>query len=97
MRWANRFRTKGIRLCAYQKWRPLDSRRTLRVHTRVRLDPSVPLAILDEARAEGMSCIAMSTHGRHGLTRLALGSVTDKVVRGGDAAHSTLPPFHFLT
>ena len=28
--------------------------------------------------------IAMSTHGRSGFSRLALGSVTDKVLRGGD-------------
>ncbi|MCK4534463.1 MAG: universal stress protein, partial [Syntrophobacterales bacterium] len=25
----------------------------------------------------------MSTHGRHGITRLAFGSVTDKVLRRG--------------
>jgi len=29
--------------------------------------------------------VAMSTHGRHGITRLAFGSVTDKVLRGGNA------------
>jgi nucleotide-binding universal stress UspA family protein len=67
--------------------------RALKVHTRVRVHPSVPLAILDEARAEGMSCIAMSTHGRHGLTRLALGSVTDKVVRGGTLPTLLSRPF----
>jgi nucleotide-binding universal stress UspA family protein len=27
--------------------------------------------------------VAMSTHGRHGLTRWAFGSVTEKVLRGG--------------
>lgn len=57
--------------------------RSLKVHTRVRLNPSPPLGILDEAITEDMSCIAMSTHGRKGLARMALGSVADKVVRGG--------------
>ena len=28
--------------------------------------------------------IAMSTHGRSGISRLALGSITDKVLRGGN-------------
>ena len=28
--------------------------------------------------------IAMSTHGRHGISRWAFGSVTDKVLRGGN-------------
>ena len=28
--------------------------------------------------------VAMSTHGRHGITRLAFGSVTDKVLRRGN-------------
>lgn len=35
----------------------------------------------DETNAD---LIAMSTHGRSGLSRLAFGSVTDKVLRGGN-------------
>ncbi|MBW2595978.1 MAG: universal stress protein [Deltaproteobacteria bacterium] len=31
----------------------------------------------------GADLVAMSTHGRHGLSRWAFGSVTDKVLRGG--------------
>ena len=31
----------------------------------------------------GADMVAMSTHGRHGFTRWAFGSVTDKVLRGG--------------
>lgn len=31
----------------------------------------------------GADMVAMSTHGRHGLSRWAFGSVTDKVLRGG--------------
>jgi nucleotide-binding universal stress UspA family protein len=39
-------------------------------------------AILDYARARGIDLIAMETHGRSGFSRLFLGSVADKVVRG---------------
>ena len=38
--------------------------------------------ILDFAERTGADLIAMSTHGRGGVPRLVLGSVTDKVVRG---------------
>jgi len=31
----------------------------------------------------GADMVAMSTHGRHGFSRWAFGSVTDKVLRGG--------------
>ena len=37
--------------------------------------------VADETNAD---LIAMSTHGRSGFSRLALGSVTDKVLRGGN-------------
>jgi nucleotide-binding universal stress UspA family protein len=40
------------------------------------------VAILDYARDHAVDLIALSTHGRGGLTRLLLGSVADKVVRG---------------
>jgi nucleotide-binding universal stress UspA family protein len=36
--------------------------------------------IVDYAKEKGMSLIAMSTHGRTGVGRWLLGSVTDKVV-----------------
>jgi nucleotide-binding universal stress UspA family protein len=64
--------------------------RRLRVVTRVRDAASVANAILDEAHAEGLSCLAVSTHGRRGLVRMALGSVADKLIRGG-----TLPTLLF--
>jgi nucleotide-binding universal stress UspA family protein len=38
--------------------------------------------ILDFTQRTGADLIAMSTHGRGGVSRLVLGSVTDKVVRG---------------
>lgn len=39
-------------------------------------------AILDYVRDHPIDLIAMATHGRSGFTRLLLGSVADKVVRG---------------
>ena len=38
-------------------------------------------AILEAAQAVGADMIVMGTHGRHGLVRALLGSVTEKVVR----------------
>jgi nucleotide-binding universal stress UspA family protein len=38
--------------------------------------------IVDFAEREGVDLIAMSTHGRSGLTRWIFGSVTDKVLHG---------------
>jgi nucleotide-binding universal stress UspA family protein len=40
------------------------------------------IAILDYARDHSVDLIGLATHGRGGLTRLLLGSVADKVVRG---------------
>jgi len=40
-------------------------------------------AILQAAQETGAGLIAMSTHGRSGLSRWALGSVTDRVLRAG--------------
>jgi nucleotide-binding universal stress UspA family protein len=39
--------------------------------------------ILREAQVPGVDLIALETHGRHGVSRLLLGSVADKVVRSG--------------
>jgi nucleotide-binding universal stress UspA family protein len=38
-------------------------------------------SIVDYAQKNGIDLIVMSTHGRSGVTRFALGSVTDKVIR----------------
>jgi nucleotide-binding universal stress UspA family protein len=53
-----------------------------RVQTRVVVHPQIASAILGEARAHAVNLIALETHGRHGLARLVLGSVADKVIRG---------------
>jgi nucleotide-binding universal stress UspA family protein len=54
----------------------------LHVLTRVTLEEQPALGVLHEAEAEGVGLVALATHGRRGLARLVLGSVSDKVVRG---------------
>jgi nucleotide-binding universal stress UspA family protein len=51
-----------------------------KVHARI-ADGPVPEAILEQAETEGATMIAMSTHGRSGVSRWVLGSVAEKVVR----------------
>jgi nucleotide-binding universal stress UspA family protein len=50
--------------------------------TRILRHPHPARAILESAVASGVDLIAMETHGHGGLTRVLMGSVTDKVVRG---------------
>jgi nucleotide-binding universal stress UspA family protein len=57
--------------------------RGLKVSTRVVLHAQPAEAIREEAGREGIDLIALATHGRSGLSRLILGSVADRVVRGG--------------
>jgi len=56
------------------------------VKTQIALAEQPGVGVLMEARLGGADLIALETHGRRGLTRLFLGSVADKVVRG-----STIP------
>jgi nucleotide-binding universal stress UspA family protein len=53
----------------------------VRVRTRVEVAASVAAAILEAAHTERVDLVALSTHGRSGLARVALGSVADKIVR----------------
>ena len=56
------------------------------VHCKVvRCESNVSSAVkIIEAEGElNADLVAMSTHGRHGLTRWAFGSVSEKVLRGG--------------
>lgn len=48
------------------------------------VDSSPARGILHFVAEHDVDLIAMSTHGRGGMSRLLLGSVTDKVVRGAD-------------
>lgn len=57
------------------------SAESLRVKTDVVIG-SPALHVLDYARDFHVDLIAMQTHGRSGLSRFLLGSVTDKVLRG---------------
>jgi nucleotide-binding universal stress UspA family protein len=56
--------------------------RGLKVQTRVAVEDQAALAILHEAAPPATDLVALQTHGRGGLSRLLLGSVADKVVRG---------------
>ena len=56
--------------------------RGLKVSTQVVVEDQPAVAILQEAEARHVGLIALETHGRRGLSRLMLGSVADKVVRG---------------
>jgi nucleotide-binding universal stress UspA family protein len=55
--------------------------RGLNVRTRVAVEDQPGSAIIEEAH-KPIDLIAMETHGRHGLSRLLMGSVADKVIRG---------------
>jgi nucleotide-binding universal stress UspA family protein len=59
--------------------------RLLRVHTKVVDEDQPALAVIEMAQKLPANLIAMQTHGRRGLSRLVLGSVADKVLRGGAA------------
>lgn len=50
-------------------------------------------AILDAARREGATMIAMTTHGRTGLLKWLMGGVADQVVRASDVPVLLLRPF----
>lgn len=55
-------------------------KRSLRVTTMVRIGQQVAVEIIDFAKEVGADLIAMCTHGRSGITRWVLGSVTLKVL-----------------
>ena len=54
------------------------------IHSQARLGRGDPASgVLDTAKEIGTMLIVMTTHGRTGLARFALGSVADRLVRGG--------------
>lgn len=57
-------------------------KRGLRVTTSVTVDAQAGHGILLEAEAVDADAVAMSTHGRKGLSRALIGSTADKVLRG---------------
>ncbi len=56
----------------------------VKAQTRVRVDEQAAAAILREVESDS-DLIALTTHARRGLSRLLLGSVADKLVRGSTA------------
>lgn len=54
--------------------------RGLKVSSRVEVEDKPALAILNQVQSADL--VALCTHGRHGLSRVFLGSVADKVIRG---------------
>jgi nucleotide-binding universal stress UspA family protein len=55
---------------------------SLTVRTKVAIEEQPAVAIIHEAVAPAVDLVALETHGRRGLSRMFLGSVADKVVRG---------------
>lgn len=64
------------------------------VQTRVILSDDPARAILDIAREQRADWIAMTTHGRSGVSRLLAGSVADAVIRAGVAPVLVVHPRH---
>ncbi len=64
------------------------------VDTAVVIQPQLAAGIIEQAVWTEASLIAMATHGRSGLQRLALGSVADKVMRGSTVPLLLLRPGH---
>ena len=52
---------------------------------RLTLEGEAAAEILDVSKAEAVDLIALGTHGRSGLSRWALGSVAERVLRGAEA------------
>lgn len=63
----------------------------LDIRTEVRTDSSPARVVIDTAKAQGADVVALATHGR-GMSRLMVGSVADKVLRGGPKAMLVVRP-----
>ncbi len=72
------------------RWAMRLRARGFHVDTRVVLQSQSAIGIVEEALAGECDMIAMATHGRSGFTRMALGSVADKVMRTASAPLLTL-------
>jgi nucleotide-binding universal stress UspA family protein len=68
--------------------------RSLSVRTRVVREDHPATAILRAAVPPRIDAVALETHGRHGLARLFLGSVADKVIRGASVPVLVHRPHH---
>jgi nucleotide-binding universal stress UspA family protein len=63
----------------------------VRVHEEVELGRPEK-TIVERAKAEAVDLIIMATHGRGGLSRVFLGSVTERVVRNAPCPVLVIPP-----
>jgi nucleotide-binding universal stress UspA family protein len=72
--------------------RILLSERDVRVRTAVRVADDIPSAILDYAETHDVDVIAIGTHGRGGLARVAVGSVADRLVREANISVLAIHP-----
>jgi nucleotide-binding universal stress UspA family protein len=68
--------------------------REWRVQTRVLVEEQPGRAILDALAPAEIDLLALATHGRRGLSRLVLGSVADKVIRGSAVPVLVQRPAH---
>jgi nucleotide-binding universal stress UspA family protein len=65
---------------------------SLQINTCVRVGHQPAAVILEQAASEGVTLIALQTQGRRGLSRVLLGSVADKVIRGATVPVLVLRP-----
>jgi nucleotide-binding universal stress UspA family protein len=64
------------------------------VSTRVDFEQQPATAILQDIEESDLHMVALETHGRRGLSRLFLGSVADKVIRGASVPVLVHRPIH---
>lgn len=83
--------TYGGRLARFVRENFSDLLPLARVYQKVELG-SPDKNIVALAESEGVDLIVMSTHGRTGLSRVLLGSVTERVVRNAPCLVLTIPP-----
>ena len=64
----------------------------------VKVDQKVELGspyknIVERAKTDGVDLIIMATHGRNGLSRMFMGSVTEQVIRNAPCPVLAIPPY----
>jgi nucleotide-binding universal stress UspA family protein len=70
----------------------------VKLKVRQMVDAGQPFgAIVDCAEKERVDLIVMSSHGRSGLSRMLIGSVTDKILRGASCPVLVVPDKHGMS
>jgi nucleotide-binding universal stress UspA family protein len=83
--------TREAIVCELQRFTDSVKIADLQMRFEARQGGAVP-AILDEAKSLPADLIVLGTHGRGGVDRLVLGSVTEKVLRKATCPVLTVPP-----